>query len=241
MRKGYAYLTIWLCCCAGALYAICGLVTAQGKYEAAEKQYVALRVQKETVEKIIPADREMRQDILSVAMKQINPDYVAWIQVEDTVIDYPIVRDSPEKNYLHHDFYGEKSVYGTLFTSYGQSAFTDLNTIIFGHDMKNGSMFATLKRYMAKDWLDDHRSITIQYAGNEMEYKVFSVQIVPEKSQYPYTYQFTGLEEYKAFLTDMVRRSEVSAAMELNMEAPIITLSTCYGKKRLLVMAQEVR
>ena len=98
-------------------------------------------------------------------------------------------------------------------------------------------MFAALKKYMEKSWFEEHPDVKIQHSGQVISCRVFSVQVVTEDSSYPYTDQFNGTD-YEKYLIDMVRLSQIVPGDLPDPEYPIITLSTCYGQERLIVMAQ---
>ena len=89
-------------------------------------------------------------EVLEDKLKDINPDYIAWLQIENTPIDYPVVMES-DRDYLETGFYGENSIAGTPFIRRAQNAFQDKNTVIFGHNMRDGTMFAALKNYLKSD------------------------------------------------------------------------------------------
>ena len=80
-------------------------------------------------------------------LKAQNPDVVAWIQIPALDISYPVVQGKDNSYYLHHMFDGKENKNGSIFIDYhNQPEFTDSNTIVYGHNMKNGSMFGTLDR-----------------------------------------------------------------------------------------------
>lgn len=81
-------------------------------------------------------------------LKAQNPDVAAWIQIPALEVSYPVVKGTDNEYYLHHMFDGQEHKNGSIFIDYhNQADFTDHNTIIYGHNMKNGSMFGTLSRY----------------------------------------------------------------------------------------------
>lgn len=218
-------------CIIGASYAGYGLFHARNAYDTADRRYKVLQELRKDYK------TEENTDSFTEAMQEINPDYMAWIEVEGTSIDYPIVQ--ADEKYLNRDFYGNDSVSGSLFVNGSQEPFKDLNTIIFGHNMKDGSMFSGLKNYLHKTWFENHSIIKIQYKGQSLSYKVFSVNILPEEDTASYVYQFNN-REYEDFLKELLLNSMIDSGVEIH-DAPIITLSTCYGTgKRLIIAAQEV-
>ena len=81
-------------------------------------------------------------------LKKVNPDVIAWIQIPALDISYPVVQGKDNYYYLHHMFDGQENKNGSIFVDYhNQPDFLDSNTIVYGHNMKNGSMFGTLDRY----------------------------------------------------------------------------------------------
>ena len=92
-------------------------------------------------------------------LQEYNPDIYAWITIPGTAVDYPIVQ-RPEDNsyYLTHNTDGEESAEGAIFTEdYNSRDFTDPNTVIYGHNMRNGSMFRSLHNYMDRSFFDENR------------------------------------------------------------------------------------
>lgn len=223
-------------CLIGIGYAASGLIQAYKVYYTEDRQYQALVDKKNELE---GKEMEEEKDALTEKMKEINQDYVAWIDIKGTTINYPIVRD--KKNYLKINFEGKESICGTLFVSAAQNPFKDYNTVIFGHNMKDGSMFGTLKKYLDQKWFKEHQHIEIQFDGQNIIYEVFSVQIIDEDDAMPYTCIFDTEDIYGAFLQEAKKRSVIDDDNCLN-KLPVITLSTCHGKgKRLIIVAQAGR
>lgn len=179
------------------------------------------------------------------ALKERNPDVYAWITVPDTNIDYPILHsDSDNSYYLTHTIDNEEKAEGAIFTeNYNNTDFEDPNTLIYGHDMKNGSMFQNLLNYQDRDYFDEHRDIVIYTPDAIRYYTVFAA--------YPYddrhilqSFNFALTSVYQQYL-DMVfsirdMSSIIDTSMDVTTDDRIITLSTCYGNqhdKRFLVQA----
>lgn len=97
------------------------------------------------------------------ALWEENPDTVGWIRIPDTVVDYPIVHDAEDnERYLHVDFYGEHSVYGTIYLDCdSEPDFSGWNNPIYGHHMKDGSMFKALEYFKDEDYFKAHRYFEI--------------------------------------------------------------------------------
>ena len=179
------------------------------------------------------------------ALEERNPDVYAWITVPDTNIDYPILRrDSDNSYYLNHTIDHEEKIEGAIFTeNYNNTDFEDPNTVIYGHDMRNGSMFQNLLNYEDREYFDGHRDIVIYTPDAIRHYTVFAA--------YPYddrhilqSFNFALTPVYQEYL-DMVfsirdMSSIIDTSMDVTTDDKIITLSTCYGNqhdKRFLVQA----
>ena len=90
-------------------------------------------------------------------LKEINSDIVAWLYCPDTVIDYALLQGSDNNYYLNHNSDGNYNSYGSLFLDYRCAAdFSDSNTVIYGHNMQNGTMFGSLKLYRDSEYYEDH-------------------------------------------------------------------------------------
>lgn len=97
-------------------------------------------------EKTEPVDLEEQESTIDFeGLKKVNPDIVAWIQIEAAGIDYPVVQGEDNDYYLHHTFRGELNIAGSIFMDYRNVDFMDEKVILYGHNMRDGSMFAGLK------------------------------------------------------------------------------------------------
>ncbi|WP_148872876.1 class B sortase, partial [Serratia marcescens] len=162
------------------------------------------------------SSNSLKNDSIAENMKTINPDYVAWIKIEGSQINYPIVAESSDIDYLTHDFKRNESFYGCLFISQ-TDPFSIGNTIIYGHNMKNGEMFGSLKKYLDPSYINKHKDITIYFNGQSIKYSISSIQVVDAGSS-PY-------------------EQGTSVTTPASVEG-MITLSTCYtSSKRLLIQA----
>ncbi|MCE5236784.1 MAG: class B sortase, partial [Eubacteriales bacterium] len=94
--------------------------------------------------------------------KAKNPDVIGWITVGDTVIDYPVVRGTDNSYYLGHDVEKKKSKYGAIFMDFRNAeSYQQRHIIIYGHNMKNGTMFHDLMNFKQKDFFDAHRTVKL--------------------------------------------------------------------------------
>ncbi|MCR5556477.1 MAG: class B sortase [Butyrivibrio sp.] len=180
-------------------------------------------------------------------LQETNPDILAWISIPDTVVDYPIAQHPmDDEYYLKHGPDGMYSSYGCPYIEIcDEQPFVEFNTVIYGHNMKDGTMFASLHKYEDKDFFDDHREILIYTADHVYLYEVFAA-VMYSDNRIPYYFDDAIVTDRKAFLdslsTDIVEeRSYISEDMDVTEDDSIITLSTCDKKlrdKRFLVVAK---
>lgn len=160
-------------------------------------------------------------------IKKINPDVVAWINIKDTNIDYPILQGKDNDFYLKHNIYKEKSRAASIFMDYrNNAAFEDQNTILYGHNMKDGSMFRDLLYYEQPWFFKKHKIINIETAKGTLKYEVFSVYVTDVNFNYLIT-NFDNEKEYEDFLNIIKEKSKVKSDVAVSAKDKIITLSTC--------------
>ena len=113
------------------------------------------------------------------ALKEINPDIVAWIRIPE-VLDYPVVQGEDNSYYLSHTFRGENNIAGSIFLDYRNSSdFTDGRSIIYGHNMKDGSMFHILRIFQEVDFYQKNKEILLYLPdGSVQRYKIVACEEV---------------------------------------------------------------
>lgn len=164
-----------------------------------------------------------------------NPDFVGWLSIEGTKVDYPVVqRKNEESYYLRRDFYGDYSISGTLFLSAGSDIWlpTD-NLIIYGHRMSDGSMFGDLSKYEDENYYNEHRSIVFSSLKEEARYEVafvFYDRIHSKDYDGFVYYKFTEAEneyEYKSYINACKEKSLIKSGLDPKYGDKLLTLSTC--------------
>lgn len=176
------------------------------------------------------------------ALRKINPDIVGWIVIPDTAINYPIVQTMDNSTYLHQSFEGNKNACGTIFmNTYNHADYTDWNTVIYGHNMKNGSMFATLNKYKDEDFYKEHDEVWVLTPYWERKYQIISAHEAQDGSE-TYAIEF-GDGQYEAHVASEVTQSNYDTGNGYDVEMPMITLSTCTGRgtlSRFVLVCQPV-
>ena len=170
-------------------------------------------------------------------LKTINSDVKGFIKVNNTNIDYPFVQYENNSYYLSHSFEKKKSSAGWIFMDYRNNNFNDLNTIIYGHNRLDKSMFGSLKDLLNKEWLNnkDNHYIKITTENEVITWQIFSIYRINNTSDY-LSINFNNEQEYISFLNMIRKRSEFDFNINLTSTNRILTLSTCNGKKKKLVI-----
>lgn len=167
-----------------------------------------------------------------------NSDTVAWIQVNGTNINYPVVQATDNNYYLYHAYDHSDNQAGWVFMDYRNNPIEfDRNTIIYGHGMNNNTIFGTL-RYIVESWWynnPDNHIVKLSTPSENTLWQVFSIYTIPEESYYIQT-DFIDDTEYNEFLNKLKLRSIYSFNTELNENDKIITLSSCYNNELRVVL-----
>lgn len=172
-----------------------------------------------------------------------NADTVGWIKVEGTKVNYPIVQSSDNDYYLNHAFNGSKNVGGWIFADY-RVDFEEFgkNTIIYGHNMNNKTMFGSIPDMLYNSYLNnsDNNFIKISTPDSNSVWKVFSIYTTDPEVYYLKT-NFKS-EPYETFLTTIKGRSVFDFGIDVGTDDKILTLSTCdnSGTKRVAVHAKMI-
>lgn len=182
-----------------------------------------------------------KQGIDHAALSALNADYAAWIRVEGTKISYPVVRSDTPQYYLRRDFYGSRSVGGTVFVDSANGRdFTDTNTMLFGHHMRDGSMFSPLKKFLNRDFFNANRFVWIDTPGRTLTYEIFAVYETGA-SLVPYSPGNLTDEQLTPLLDRINALAKHKRETEVNLKSRILTLSTCgYSVRNARIIVHAV-
>ena len=162
-------------------------------------------------------------------LSSINNETVGWINVNNTKVNYPVVQHTDNDYYLKRDFNKKNNSYGWIYMDYRNNIYNlSNNTIIWGHNLRNGMMFGTLRYVTNESWYKnpDNQLITFNTKVKNMKWKIFSIYKIPVTNDYLYA-NFGDLDEFQSFL-DMIRgRSMYDFGVNVSKEDHILTLSTC--------------
>lgn len=196
------------------------------------------------------AETEPAEETAAIPVKfeelwQVNPDVYAWITVPGTEIDYPILQHASDNSYyLMHNIDGSYGYPGCIYTeNLNSKDFTDNNTVIYGHNMKNGSMFAQLHKFEDPDFFNENREVLIYLPDEVLHYTIFAAHIYDDRHLL-YSFDFSDPDVYEKYLESVFNVRDMNANIDKDMtvtkDDQIITLVTCIGSQpnnRLLVQA----
>lgn len=163
------------------------------------------------------------------ALRQVNEDVLGWIRIPGTKVDYPMVQGEDNDFYLEHDWEKKEQYVGSIFLECRNSPdFTDFNTIIYGHNMSNGSMFGTLWKYEYGENWKDMPYVYLVTDGGILRYEVFSTYMAEVDSS-TYGLSFNQRETREKFIAMALEKSDIDTGITPAVTDQIITLSTCSG------------
>ena len=186
------------------------------------------------------SSKEERIDFTS--LKEINEEAVGWIEIPGTEISYPVVHTTDNVYYLTHTFRRQENKSGAIFMEASNAGdFSDLHTIVYGHNMKNGSMFAGLKNYGKKNYYEAHPYIYLDQEDGTHCYQIFSCHEA-DVTDITYTIGYHSDDTYAAFLDELTASSLYNTDVSVGTNDSVLTLSTCTNKgaKRFVVHAKKL-
>ena len=178
-----------------------------------------------------------------------NPDFAGWMTIDGTNLDYPVMfKPGSTDFYLRKNFYGEKAMQGCLYIQESCQVFPPSDqVVVFGHNMRDGTMFACLKKYLRKSFYEEHPTITFNTLTERAEYEIFAVftTVTNEENDYPfYTYiQLPDEEAFRELVAPAKARSVYDTGVTPQFGDKILSLVTCeYSQEngRLVVMARKI-
>lgn len=171
------------------------------------------------------------------SLKKGNDDIYAWIKIENTNVDYPIVQSYEEDDYfyLNHNIEKKYDINGAIYTEkHNKTDFSDPNTLIYGHDMLDGSMFRTLHKFRDEKFFNENEFIYIYTEGHILKYRIFAAYKWDNRHILN-SYDFSNEKVFENYLNEiknpkslMVNKRDV----ELTTSDKILTLSTCIGNEK---------
>lgn len=182
-------------------------------------------------------------------LKAENPNLVGWLRIDGTDVNYPVMQSKDNSYYLSHSFDGKNSTAGALFMDYRSDAVNPTtNTIIYGHNMNNGSMFGGLKQFLSEKYFNKHTTIKFDTIYEHREYELVAVCLAKVQDSKDNTFRYYNFiqakneNEWDAF-TESVGAMIVNGGMSVKAGDELLTLSTCNSyieDGRLFLLAKRV-
>lgn len=190
--------------------------------------------QEETAEE--PEDAPYVSPIDFEKLWSVNPDIYAWIEIPDTNIAYPVVQ-SPDDNayYLDHTVEGNSGYPGSIYTeNYNSRDFTDYCTVVYGHNMKDGSMFADLHKYEDQEFMNSHSEVYLYLPDRVLKYRIFSA-VVYDDRHILHSFAFDSESGRQQFLDSLAgsrdMRNTVDTSVPVTADDQVLMMSTCIGSE----------
>ena len=182
----------------------------------------------------------------------LNPEFVAWLSIPNTQINVQVVKAENNEKYLKQDFYGQYSRYGCPFMDFRDNIRNlSMNTIIYGHHMKDGLMFAELASYQKPEGFENAPVISLSTLYGDYNFKIYAVFISNSKPEddngYLFNFIFNHLtsdEAFMSYIQAVDERKLYDTGVDIKPGDKLLTLSTCtyeFDDARLVVLARMVR
>ena len=228
-----------------------GFVTEYILHSQFAKHQPTIEIEQDITESV---DYQVEQDPILIEIQKLyeeNNDLAGWIQIDDTTINYPVMYTKGEDYYLRRDFYKRSSTAGTLYINKNNTIKPkDINLIIYGHNMDNGTMFADLLNYKNEDYYQEHKKIIYYTLEEKEEYEIIAVflskiyNVSDDVFKYYKFYGEQSKEAYDNFINNIKELSLYDIDLSATYPEELLTLSTCeYSQKdgRLVVVAKRIR
>ena len=190
--------------------------------------YARNRIRTERLQKEVTGrDEEGRRKINWKKLQKKNKDIIAWIEIPGTKVDYPIVKCLSRSYYLHHDAEGRDSILGAVFVQPETAGdFSDMHTVIYGHNMRDKQMFGSLHSFEKKDFWKKHKKIYIYQPEQEIKAAVYSTYDILDSTD-TYRTAFDTPDEWEEWIAMTTEKRYYDTGIDPEDTERIITLSTC--------------
>ena len=176
-------------------------------------------------------------------LQKMNPEVFGWITIFKTHIDYPLVQAENNHKYINMDAEGKFSLSGSIFLDCrNKKDFSDVNNIIYGHHMRNSTMFGQMEKFKDKNFFEENKFITLTTENEVYEYEIFAIGVYDADFGYNKV-SFTDKNDFNNFLNKILTKSMYSRNI-VSENDKIITLSTCsfeFNDARLVVHGKLIK
>ncbi len=173
---------------------------------------------------------------IAALKEELNPDIYAWIYIPDSQIDYPVLQHATDNSYyLNYNIDGSKGYPGCIYTeNYNAKDFSDPNTVLYGHNMKNGSMFAGLHKFEDKQYFEEHPYVYVYTEDGLLVYEIFAAR-ESDSAHILLNNDFSDGDVYRKYLKSIFEIRSMNANIRQDVSVTendrIITLSTCISNR----------
>lgn len=228
--SGYQLLTIYL-----------EYKEGDDEYSSLEKEYVIAPRQKELDIQEVEGEPVMECPIDFDGLLSLNKDIIGWLNVEALEISYPLAQGEDNDYYLHNTFQNTPNIAGCIFLDCeNKKDFSDRNSVIYGHNMKNGSMFGKLKKFKEEGVFEKSPYFWIYTPEKIYKYEIFACHEVGYTSK---TYQltFADNQDFMDYIKEAFDHSVIQSKASVSTEDTVVTLSTCTGNETTRFIVQGKR
>lgn len=173
----------------------------------------------------------------------LNADVIGWVELPNTKINYPVAQSDDNDFYLHRDLNKKDSEPGTIFMDFrNDGLFNNPHTILYGHNMKNGTMFATLKLYKKESFYRENRFFTYQTPYGATKWEIFAAYVSPPTLDLIPT-DFKDDADFLNFVDERQKESKYPKDIDIKATDKVLTLITCsyeFHDARFVVHARQV-
>lgn len=220
---------------------LAGVFRAQMEYRQGAEDYSAAQdvagLPESTVPEELPQEPEEEDPVADTlratdlaALQAVNEDVIGWIQIPDTVISYPLMQGTDNDLYLEHTWDLKFNAVGAIFADYRNSRdLSDFNTVIYGHNMRDDSMFGSLHNFKDPEFLSTHPYVYLADESGCRRYQIFAAYEVSVSSAESYQIGFADEADRQTFLDRCLALSGGDTDTVPTPEDRILTLSTCTG------------
>lgn len=245
-KKNYLQLGVLIACMLVFLFAASQLLSIFTEYKEGSDSYTAVKELALTVPDV-ETNQEVTYDMYYVDFEQlleINADTVGWIRFDaPEVINYPIVQSNDNEEYLAKTFEGASNMVGALFMDAANSGtFGDTNTIIYGHNMKDNSMFGDLSQYVEEEFYQEYPYFYLYTPdGKASKYQVVATEVIDATDMERYSINFESGTAYQTYINAMLQTSYYDTGATISTSSKLLTLSTCTNDDTTRYIVQGVK
>ena len=230
--KKYLFIILVICCLSVMLYSAYKIVINVNEYKAGEELYTDLKTDSVNnsntdYEDVTLDDKFKKLDVDFDKLNEVNSEFIGWLYNSDESIDYPVVQTDDNSYYLNHLFNKEINSSGCIFIDYRNATdFSDKNTIIYGHNMNNGSMFAPLLKFEEEEYFCQHNKLYFLSPKKNYKIEIFSCYSA-DTDENSWDIDFSSGYEYEKWLNEIISKSLWKSSVLPENDDKIVTLSTC--------------